>query len=122
MGAVSAGALSRLLCLSLVSFVLKSHRLTASKDILDPTVYVAFLPDHLRYPFDLLVCGVERGSSWLRRITLSAVRVSTDGAINEWLCQPRFKALPSPGRVLGRLREINPRTSAVRFGNIELAR
>jgi hypothetical protein len=122
MGAVSAGALSRRLCLSLVSFVLESHRLIASKDILGLTVYGALLPDHLRYTFDSLVCGAARGSSWLRRITLSAVRVSTDGAIKEWLCQPRFRALPSPERVLGNAREINPRTSAVMFGNKELAR
>ena len=73
-------------------------------------------------PFDAFVREAERGSSWLRRITLSAVRVSTDGAIKEWLCQPRFNALPSPGRVLGKPREINPRTSAVIFGNKELAR
>jgi hypothetical protein len=63
----------------------------------------------------------ERGSSLLRRITRSAVRVSTEGAIKEWLCQPRFNALPSPGRMLGRPREIKPRNSAVMFGNKQLA-
>lgn len=67
------------------------------------------------------VTTAERGSSLLRRITRSAVRVSTEGAIKEWLCQPRFKALPSPGRVLGRAHEIKPRTSAVMFGNKQLA-
>ena len=147
MGAVSAGALSCLFCFSLFRSIFDSHRLAAVHKRLSgaltltpltrreliallsnasPDAFYRFLSrsgaESLANPFDPFVPGADRGCSWLRRITLSAVRVSTDGAIKEWLCQPRFKALPSPGRVLGRVREINPRTSAVIFGNKELAR